>query len=468
MTTAEAPNDGVIVGDDSTTAVTDTGTNVGRNAIITLLLIIIFCGTLLVNIVFILVFAVTRRIRILPNYLLVSIAVADILSAIFWILPAMVTAPTWTWLLGNGFCQFVGFMGTTCYALNVFTLLAVAFEKFMLVWFPSRHRLAFQRTITLILVFSLWLFACVFGLFPLVGWGEIQHLEPRFHCNIDYGKSYSLINFMAITAYILPLIACLVLFILVFVKIRRSQRNLTLTGQVILEDRDDKPGISYADRLKLLEEKYKNVAMKKKKPKLKKDKRKRRRRRSASRQPRAADDGYQTDDDERRNRKHSDSDSDFTSDSDLDALSSDDDEFYLDYTDGIRRKQERARLRAAQRLFKLQQRNMAITRTVAIVWAVYALLWLPYFVLNYVWIYEHYPHYRPEGAHTFVMIVAFFSPIYKPLIYLTNGYLRKAAKKAYVKHRKGGKRQTTRTSRSEETTVQTSRPPTSAWAEEQV
>ena len=134
------------------------------------------CG-LVFNILFIFVFLKSKYMRRPPHLFLLNLAIADILGAVFWAYPSVAASAKWSWSLGDGYCEAQGFFANLSYALNVYTLTVIAFEKFLRIVMPSKHEDAFHNyTITVIVIGSLWLLSFVIALLPLVGWGSFRYV----------------------------------------------------------------------------------------------------------------------------------------------------------------------------------------------------------------------------------------------------------------------------------------------------
>jgi len=412
---------------DITTVTADTATvaadNRIRNGTVILILVVFFAAAIIFNVILIVLFATRKRLRNPANYLLVSIAVADILSAFLWILPAMVTVATWTWLFGIPFCQFAGFAATLLYGVNMFTLLAVALERFMKFWSPSRHKLAFTKVITAILVSTLWIFSALFAVIPLAGWANYDYIAPRLGCVMNFGLSYSLLDFYTVAGYTLPTLLGALFFILIFVKLAVLRCKRNSAGEPILEERRDRIGESYGQRFRRQEEKYRDVARKSRKPTFRKSPEN-----SVSPAGGGPDTNLQT--------PTVDSDNEYDLSDDVE---SDDEKCFTDYADVIRRRREKERRLHQTRRYRLHRRDVSMTLTIFIVWLIYVALWLPYVILNYIWILGYYPEFGDRTTHIIIMVMALASVIYKPLVYLCNGRIRSVIKSGFTKRRTGNK-----------------------------
>ena len=286
-------------------------------------------------------------------------------------------------------------------------------------------------------------------------------------CTQDYVIASSHLSFHFVVTLVIPAVAALVFYIILFIRVRAlsKDKDMTKDGKFVLETRKDASGESFAQKMKIMQAKFKvnNKTGVTKKP-TKQNKK--------SDGKNENDEGYISDD----KCFHSD-------DSDLDIS---EDEYYNDYEEYRIKKNEREKKRQRKKVYTYKRQYLLMAITMLIVTIIFVALWLPYFFVNYNWVYD--PSSVRESSYTFFTLLTYFGISYKPLLYLTNQYIRFAVRKAFTCKRKkeqkvtGEERQTTvsesktvrevhHTEEVEETTVTTrtyeeeERPtsPTKAW-----
>ena len=402
---------------DTTEASNTDTTDEARNIAITVVLVFLIASALILNITFISLYAITRKLRTPHNYLLVSISVADILSALLWLLPAAVSAVHWQWIFGDEFCKAQGFLRVVFYCVNILSLLAIILEKLMKFWSPSRHKLAFTKIVSLILVFSLWGFSLIFAMMPLIGWGEFAYIEPRYHCEVNFGSSDSVMQFYTVAAYVVPFLLGIIFFLMMCGRVTAANRRTSPLGEAIIEDRGDRIGETYGERLKRAEEKYRSVANNKSKPKM-------------GQKCKGLEVGAAPEEDNSNDKGNIIMDNE-TDDSDW--VESENEDYFMDYSDVVRKRQDDKRRKYQKRQYRLHRRDVKMAITVFLVWFIYMALWFPYLVLSYVWIYNYYPDFNDSTMHTIIMTISLASVFYKPIIYFANAYMRNAIKASIKK-----------------------------------
>ena len=252
-------------------------------------------------------------------------------------------------------------------------------------------------------------------------------------CAQDYVIASTHLSFHFVTTLVFPTIAALVLYIMLFIKVKalNNDKNLTKDGKLVLETRKGASGESFAQKMKTMQAKFK-VNQQTSVPKTLKKKSKKKP--SKPKSEGNTDEGYISDD----KCFHSD-------DSDLDIS---EDEYYNDYEEYRIKKHERERRRQRKKVYTYKRQYLLMAITMLIITVIYVALWLPYFFVSYNWVYD--PTSVKEASYTLFTLLTFFGISYKPLLYLTNQYMRFAMRKAFTCKRK---KQVEVTGEARETTV---------------
>ena len=336
--------------------------------------VVALLSSLLFNIVALLLFSRSRKLRRPANMLLASLALADGLAALLWLLPALVVASSWRWPLGSGLCKAHGFFGLLFFILNTFTLTVVAVEKFFKAFFPRQHSDAFSKyTIVTVVVATLWLSAPVLAMLPLVGWGEVVFFNYQLQCVSDWVESESHLHFHFTVSLFLPTVAMLALYVVTLTKMRRTNN-----AQLLLPS-----STAYADTLHRQQEKFK--------------------------------------------ASHTDSDS---SDADF----TDEDETFPDYEDYRATKMSREADRQRRRAFALRKEHLRAAVAMAAVSLIFVCLWLPFVVVTFLWV--HDPSAVSESVYSVTSVITFFGVSFKPLIYISLPRFRLALRKIFSRSKK--------------------------------
>ncbi|XP_078660159.1 neuropeptide FF receptor 2-like [Branchiostoma floridae x Branchiostoma belcheri] len=163
------------------------------------------------------------RMRTVTNYFILNLAVSDLLVGIFCMPFTLVDNIVLGWPFGDAMCRLVPFMQTTSVIASVFTLLAIAVDRFYAVVLPMKPKLTVSQMAKA--VTAIWVFAVSISL-PLIIFNHdkeypdqvgnvvylVHHCQEQFP-GVDVSKYYSLSLF--VLCYLVPLGIILVLYVLI-------------------------------------------------------------------------------------------------------------------------------------------------------------------------------------------------------------------------------------------------------------
>lgn len=367
--------------------------NVAASVLLSFILAILFIAGILFNGLLIFVFIRIRQIRRPANYLLINVTGVDLVACFLWIIPSLVSAATWRWIFGDGFCVFHSFACTLCLSLTSHTFVAIAFEKFLRFWWPAKHGMVFHKKVVIILLMGIWCFDLVIACLPLMGWGKVAFSSYQFQCSVDYEKSISHLNFSFVVLFAIPFVLSAFLYLVAAIYIRRRLRQITPGGKDVLQEDKNVPHESYTKRLekqgkKVQDQKY-TEKMKKRQEEAKKAKNNK------------SELVYS-------NVYGSSSDNSSSSEEELP-------ERVDDYITRHKRETDN-RKRKRKRIYVYKPRHYLMTLATFVAWLVYMLLWLPYWIITYYWALNYWE--PPSwGLYSFFTLLTFFGVSIKILIY---------------------------------------------------
>ena len=110
---------------------------------------VIMFGSLIGNVLVICVVIINRQMRTVTNYLIVNMAVADLLITVFVVPVAIKLLVTEHMDLSSGvfsniLCKLIPFTQSLSIASSVLTLTAITFDRFLAVMFPLKRYVTFQ------------------------------------------------------------------------------------------------------------------------------------------------------------------------------------------------------------------------------------------------------------------------------------------------------------------------------------
>ncbi|XP_077376091.1 substance-K receptor isoform X1 [Festucalex cinctus] len=159
-----------------------------------------------------------RRMRTVTNYFIVNLAFSDVSMATFNTLFNFVYALHNDWYFGLGYCRFQNFFPITAMFSSIYSMAAIAVDRYMAIIHPLKPRLS--ATSTKVVIALIWIVAILLA-FPQCYYSVTRFYYPRTVCMVDwpddYGGTHQLSYQFAVILliYLLPLLVMLVTYSLV-------------------------------------------------------------------------------------------------------------------------------------------------------------------------------------------------------------------------------------------------------------
>ena len=176
------------------------------------------------NIGVLLVIRLYKNLRTIPNCFIASLAVADLLYAIFGSTTLVVTAAAGKWVFGDTYCNFIGVTNTWFCTASIWTLVAISINRYLALTKTFKLQVfTYKKVVSMIL--GIWILSLALSLAPLFGWNRII-----------IGTNFCLFDGMAETSYpfvlisldfVLPAIALPIFYFKIFSFIKRHQRKIS-------------------------------------------------------------------------------------------------------------------------------------------------------------------------------------------------------------------------------------------------
>ncbi|XP_067278085.1 retinal G protein coupled receptor a [Pseudorasbora parva] len=175
------------------------------------------------NAVTVVAFLKIRELRTPSNFLVFSLAMADMGISMNATIAAFSSFLRY-WPYGSDGCQTHGFQGFVTALASIHFIAAIAWDRYH--QYCTRTKLQWSSSITLVIF--IWLFTAFWSAMPLIGWGEYDYEPLRTCCTLDYSKGDR--NYVS---YLIPM-AIFNMGIQVFVVLSSYQsidRKFKKTGQ---------------------------------------------------------------------------------------------------------------------------------------------------------------------------------------------------------------------------------------------
>ncbi|KAM9803820.1 retinal G protein coupled receptor a [Neosynchiropus ocellatus] len=158
------------------------------------------------NAVTVVAFLKVRELRTPSNFLVFSLALADMGISMNATVAAFSSFLRY-WPYGSEGCQTHGFQGFVTALASIHFIASIAWDRYH--QYCTRTKLQWSSAITLAIF--IWLFTAFWSAMPLIGWGVYDYEPLRTCCTLDYTKGDR--NY---TSYLIPM-AIFNMFIQVFV-----------------------------------------------------------------------------------------------------------------------------------------------------------------------------------------------------------------------------------------------------------
>ncbi|XP_006630635.1 substance-K receptor [Lepisosteus oculatus] len=170
------------------------------------------------NITVIWIILAHKRMRTVTNYFIVNLAFSDASMAAFNTVFNLVYALHNDWYFGLSYCRFHNFFPITAIFSSIYSMTAIAIDRYMAIIHPLKPRLS--STTTKIAIAVIWVVAFALA-FPQCFYSKTIFSPPRTICLVDwpgeYGGNHQLAYQIAviILIYLLPLLEMLVTYSIV-------------------------------------------------------------------------------------------------------------------------------------------------------------------------------------------------------------------------------------------------------------
>ncbi|EDV27668.1 Melanopsin-B [Trichoplax sp. H2] len=167
------------------------------------------------------------ELRTPVNYLLINLAIADILKG--GIQDGLVLCGLLTpdWGYNRVICNVSGFMLSAFHVGTIFTLTLTGIFRYLIVVNSMKHWITRKVVVAAILV--IWLYACLIAFLPILGWNHYTYDKMQLLClpNITMEISYPI---FAITVDIMvPIFLLGYCYLRVYMVMRQNMRRTTVT-----------------------------------------------------------------------------------------------------------------------------------------------------------------------------------------------------------------------------------------------
>nr|ANA75359.1 melanopsin 3 [Paralichthys dentatus] len=175
-----------------------------------------------------------KKLRNLPNYFIMNLAVSDFLMAFTQSPIFFINCLYKEWVFGEMGCKLYAFCGALFGIASMINLLAISIDRYVVITKPLQaiHWSSKRRTALAILM--VWLYSLAWSLAPLIGWSSYIPEGLMTSCTWDY-VTYTLANrsytmMLCCFVFFIPLGIIFYCYLLMFLAIRKTGREVERLG----------------------------------------------------------------------------------------------------------------------------------------------------------------------------------------------------------------------------------------------
>ncbi|XP_042193708.1 neuromedin-K receptor [Callorhinchus milii] len=158
-----------------------------------------------------------KRMRTVTNYFLLNLAFSDASVAAFNTLVNFIYGVHGDWYFGKSYCRFHNFFPITAVFVSIYSMAAIALDRYMAIIHPLQPRISAMAT--KVIIASIWLLAFVLA-FPQCFYSDIRQFSKRNVCFVDWPRGphqqkfiYQIVVFVLV--YFLPLVVMAITYTIV-------------------------------------------------------------------------------------------------------------------------------------------------------------------------------------------------------------------------------------------------------------
>ncbi|XP_064153390.1 melanopsin-B-like [Anguilla rostrata] len=186
------------------------------------------------NALVIFAFYSNKKLRTVPNYFIMNLAVSDFLMAITQSPIFFINCLYKEWVFGELGCKMYAFCGALFGITSMITLLAISIDRYLVITKPLQAIQWTSKRRTSLAIVLVWLYSLAWSLAPLVGWSSYIPEGLMTSCTWDYvtstsaNKSYTLM--LCCFVFFIPLGIISYCYLFMFLAIRSAGRDLEKLG----------------------------------------------------------------------------------------------------------------------------------------------------------------------------------------------------------------------------------------------
>ncbi|CAF0947465.1 unnamed protein product [Rotaria sordida] len=197
---------------------------------------IIILLSIIGNVIVVTAICRVQRLRHPTNFILMSLAIADLLVTTTVMIPGFIYEIKQKWIFGRVFCNIWVANDITFCTASILHLVAVSFDRYVAIENPLKYKQKMTKQMIFIIIGSIWLISVLLSYGPVLLGVYSQtktngHLSDSTECGMRPNRIYSIIS--SLTSFYIPLIIILFLYGRIFITARKHSHELQKLENII-------------------------------------------------------------------------------------------------------------------------------------------------------------------------------------------------------------------------------------------
>uniref|UniRef100_A0A8C6U444 Opsin 4xb n=1 Tax=Neogobius melanostomus TaxID=47308 RepID=A0A8C6U444_9GOBI len=175
-----------------------------------------------------------KKLRNLPNYFIMNLAVSDFLMAFTQSPIFFINSLFREWVFGETGCKLYAFCGALFGIASMMNLLAISIDRYLVITKPMRSVNWSSKRRTALAIALVWAYSLAWSLAPLLGWSSYIPEGLMTSCTWDYvtysvsNRSYTMM--LCCFVFFIPLAIIFYCYLHMFWAIRKTSREVERLG----------------------------------------------------------------------------------------------------------------------------------------------------------------------------------------------------------------------------------------------
>lgn len=200
--------------------------------LVTIILSFIILSTVIGNVLVVLSVFTYKPLRIVQNFFIVSLAVADLTVAILVLPFNVANMVIGRWVFGIHLCKMWLTSDVLCCTSSILNLCAIALDRYWAITDPINY--AQKRTVerVLMLIAGVWILSLLISSPPLIGWNDWPEVfdSQKHPCTLNSNPGYRV--YSALGSFFIPLIIMTIVYIEIYIATKRRLRERARASRV--------------------------------------------------------------------------------------------------------------------------------------------------------------------------------------------------------------------------------------------